>query len=214
MKYKQELYARQLYRDLKAQFYGDQNIVSKLTGLRNKNSNIQLSIEGGGVHWKCMVVHGQMQCHIHCFDYDFVRSEIRGAEYYTYFKLNDDVIAAGRTQSKQQTIDAVTHWCNNEPLTFLYQHFEFIDREKRSLISVQADIIGFYAELSTVNQNEIVEEDFYSYHLLFKHKERSCTIHSAGYKSTLVFKFLWDDTQIFETSTRDIARVGLLIKQI
>jgi hypothetical protein len=216
MKYKQEQYARELYSDLKARFHGDQNTLSKLAGLfkmSNANSSIKVSIEGKGVHWKCMVVHGNTQCHINCFNYDFTGSEIKGPEYYTYFKIENAVVATGRTEDKQNTIDAVAHWMNNEPLEFLYEHFEFVDREKRALINIKADIISFYPELLHADKIEVIDDHFYSYHLQIEKDARSCSIYVNGYTGESVYKFKWDGSFIFETLIPDTARMGLLIKQ-
>lgn len=216
MKYIQEEIARDLYGDLKARFLGDQNTLSKLAGLFKKSnvgSGIKVSIEGKGVHWTCMVAQGNSQCQIHCFNYDYKKPEKKGPEYYTYFKKDNVVVATGRTQDKQQTINAVTHWCNKEPLEFLYEHFEFVDREKRALINIKADIISFYPELLNAEKIEIIDDHFYSYHLQVESKERSCRIYVNGYTGESVYKFKWDGTFIFETLIPDTARMGLLIKQ-
>ena len=149
MRYQEETYARQLYGELNDRFYGDQNTLSKVAAFFKKGhaSGIKVSIKGAGVHWKCIVAKGDRECHIHCFHYDVVKSEIKGAEYYTYYKLDDGVMATGRTQEKQDTIDAAAHWCNNESLYFLYERFEFIDRECRALERIQADVLTFYPEI-------------------------------------------------------------------
>lgn len=216
MKYKEETYARKLYAELQAKFNKKQNVLSKISGLfkkGNSNSSINVSIEGAGVHWKCIVTLGGSQCDINCFNYDFAGSKIKGPEYYTYFKLNDVVMATGRTQDKQKTIEAVAYWCNNKSLEFLYEQFEFIDREWRALERMQAEFVEFYPELTNASRNDIIEGHFYTYHLLFSHNARSCEVYCAGYKSEPVYKFKWDDTLIFKTSVHDIARMGLLIKQ-
>lgn len=216
MKYIQKEIARELFNDLKIRFNGDQNTLSKLAGLfkmSNAGSGIKVSIEGKGVHWKCIVGQGNTQCQIHCFNYDYKEPERKGPEYYTYFKKDDVVVATGRTPDKQQTINAVAHWCNNEPLEFIYKHFEFVDREKRALTNIKADIISFYPELLNAGKIEVIDDHFYSYHLQIELKERSCSIYVSGYTSEPVFKFKWDDTFIFETLIPDPARMGLLVKQ-
>ena len=216
MKYIQEDIARKLYSDLKTQFNGDQNPFLKLSGLFKKNnagSGIKVKIDGRGVHWKCLVELGNTQCQIHCFHYDNDLAKINGPEYFTYFKTADVVVATGKTQDKQQTIDAVAHWINNEPLEFLYEHFEFVDREKRALENIKADIISFYPELLTADKIEIIDDHFHFYHLQVELKERCCSIYVNGYTAAPVFKFKWDGTFIFETVIPDTARMGLLIKQ-
>jgi hypothetical protein len=216
MKYIQEEIARVLYGELKTRFQGDQNTLSKLAGLfkmSNAGSGMKVSIEGRGVHWKCIVERGNTQCQIHCFNYDYKKPERKGPEYYTYFKQEDVVVATGRTQEKQQTINAVAHWINNEPFEFLYKHFEFVDREKRALLNIKADIISFYPEVLNAEKIEVIDDHFYSYHLQVEHKERSCSIYVNGYTGESVYKFRWDGTFIFETLIPDTARMGLLVKQ-
>ena len=215
MKYIQEDIARDLYNDLKARFNADENPFAKLVGLfkkRNAGSSIKVKIEGRGVHWKCLVQRGNIICDISCFHYDYIKPERKGPEYYIYFKTDDMVVATGRTQNKQQTIDAIANWCNNETLEFLYEHFEFVDREKRALKNIKADIVSFYPELLTAEKIEVVDDYFYTYHLQVERNDRSCSIYTSGYTGESVYKFKWDGTFIFETVIRDTARIGLLVK--
>jgi hypothetical protein len=216
MKYLQEEIARELYRDLKTRFHGDQNPFLKLAGLFKKNnarSSIKVKIEGRGIHWKCLVESGNTQCQIHCFHYNNVQAKINGPEYYTYFKTADVVVATGRIRDKEKTIDAVAHWCNNETPELLYEHFEFVDREKRVLKNIKDDIISFYPELLNAEKIEVIADHFYSYHLHIALTERSCSVYVNGYTGESVYKFKWDGNFIFETLIPDTARMGLLIKQ-
>lgn len=216
MKYIQEEIARELYSDLKTRFNGDQNPFLKLAGLFKKNnagSGIKVKIEGRGVHWKCLVESGNTQCLIHCFHYENVQAKMDGPEYYTWFKTADAVVATGRAQDKKETIDAVAYWINNEPLELLYEHFGFIDREKRALTIIKADIISFYPELLNADKIDIIDDHFNYYHLQVELNERSCSVYVNGYTGESVYKFKWDGTFIFETLIPDTARMGLLIKQ-
>ena len=42
----------------------------------------------------------------------------------------------------------------------LYKHFEFVDREKRALINIKADIISFYPELLNAEKIEVIDDHF------------------------------------------------------
>lgn len=135
MKYAEEDLARDLYNDLNQHF-------------TNRDPSILCSIEGGGVHWQCMVKHDLHICVIACFD------EIERAEYSITFQRNLEKMAEGRTHSKLKTINAVEVWIQRGEISLLYQQFSFVDRVKRDMIKIGKDLIAFSPQLSSLAKLE------------------------------------------------------------
>jgi hypothetical protein len=214
MTWKEELYAKQLHQELLHTFYGGKNIVAaKIAALFNRKNAVKVTVKGAGVHWHCRVAYGERYCDIHCFDVNQTNVEYTGPEYLITFVANDSKTAEGRTFNKKQTIEAVQYWLRNAPPDEMYSRFSFIDEEKRTLQRIRAEIIALYPELATIKQSEVVEEDFGSYTLWFKHINRSCNIDYHGYGPYPRFVFEWDDSRMFETSGADIGRLGYLVKK-
>lgn len=214
--YREEIIAKELYQQLLDKLQVRQNAVSKIAGWfkKDKPNAITVSIEGAGVHWKCIVTRGTRKCVIHCFSYGTdAQSKKGGPDYFTYFYSTNPHVPTGRTIDKEKTIEAVKSWCENATVESLYAQFEFIDFEKRVLERIKGELFNFYPELLQATQKEIIGEDFNSYCLWFKHNERACRIYYYAHKAMSGFHFEWDDTTVFEPFSNDIARMGSLIKQ-
>jgi hypothetical protein len=213
MRYKQEIYARQLYQDLKYKFHGKQNVISKfLPFFRNiPNSDIEISIKGAGVNWECLVSKGKNYCHISCFDIDLKNVQYKGPEYYTSFGKNNTDVAKGRTFDKEKTIESVIIWLENGSAEALYARFDFVDQKKRALEKIKADVIKLNPKIIEATQKEVVKEWLSTYSLLFKEKNRSCRVYYYGYESNPRVQFNWDDCLILQASDLDIVRGGSLI---
>lgn len=215
IKYKEEIYARRLYLDLKRKFSGEKTLIAKiLKFIRRDSSNLEtvISIDGAGVHWHCLVSKGNRRCCINCFDINFTDLYYRGPEYYTSFEINRQVKARGRTFDKNATIKAVEEWLENATLNNLYSHFPFIDEKKRKLENIRTEIITANPLLSA-NSPKVVEEQFSSYSLWFKNENRGCRIYYYGYEQNPRYIFYWDDCVIFETSDLDKDKLGLLVNR-
>lgn len=211
---KEEIYARQFYQELKNEFWGKKNHISKFLGLTTNEQQLAIAItlKEAGTHSQCTIAKESRQCSINCFDIDRNDLKYNGPEFYTTFIEDGKHIATGRTFDKNKTMDAIANWIQKKELEELYCKFSFIDQEKRQLEKIRADINVSYAQLQTVSQNEVVEENFSSYSLWFKHDKRSCRIYYYGYEPNPRYLFNWDDCLIFETSGSDIKKLGSLIQ--
>lgn len=212
MTQKEEIYARQFYQELKDEFWGKQNPISKFLGLKPK-SDIGITLKEAGTQSECTITSQSRQCSIHCFDIDRRDLKYKGPEFYTTFIVDGKSIANGRTFDKYETMDTIRHWIQNKTIEELYSKFDFINQNKRQLEKLRADINASNTQLLTISQNEVVEENFSSYSLWFKHDNRSCRIYYYGYEPNPRYIFNWDDCLIFETSSSDIKQISSLVKK-
>ncbi len=215
MTQKEEIYARQFYQELKNEFWGKQNPISKFLGLTTSKpkSDISITLEEAGTQSNCTIKKESRQCSIHCFDIDRNDLQYKGPEFYTTFIIDEKSIANGRTFNRQRTMDAIKNWLQNKSLEELYSKFEFVDEKKRQLEKLRADINESNPHLLTISENAVVFENFSSHSLWFKNDNRSCEIYCYGYEPNPRYNFKWDDCLIFETSNSDIKRLGTLINK-
>jgi len=212
---REEIYARQFYQDLKNEFWGKQNTISKFLGLKTNKpkSEITITLKEAGTQSKCNITKDARQCSIHCFAYDRNDLKSKGPEFYTTFIENGKAIANGRVFDKQGTMNAIKNWLQNKPLEELYSKFKFIDEYKRRLEELRTEINESNPQLLTISENAVSEEYFSSYCIWFKADIRSCRIDYYGYGPNPRYIFKWDDCTIFETSNVDIKRLGSLINK-
>lgn len=215
VKYKEEIYATTLYKDLKNKFKTQQAFIFKFLNLTTDTSkpSFEISVKKEGVHCQCAIATGQRKCTIACFHFDNTVLDYKGPEYCTSFEENGKPIAAGRTFSKQLTLNSIENWLENKTLEELYLSYSFIDEGKRKLQLLQKNINDANAKLTFISVNEVKEEYFSSYSLWFRHDNKSCKIYYYGYEENPRYVFNWDDCRIFETSSSDVQKMGSLIKK-
>jgi len=216
MIYKEEIYAKQLFNILQNKFYGRQNVITKILRLKKNNdskSDIKISIEGAGVHWHCKVSNGMRQSNIYCLDIDFTNLEYKGPEYSTSFETNGHIETRGRTFDMNKTIEAVTIWLEGKTVEQLYSKFSFIDEKKRQLEGIKRDIIKSNPTILDCSVKDVIENIFSSHSLWVKKESRSCRVYYYGYELNPRYLFNWDDSLIFETSSSETDRMGLLVKR-
>lgn len=213
MTQKEEIYARQFYQELKNEFWGRQNPISKFLGLKanETKSDIAITLKEAGTQSVCNITKETRQCSIHCFSNDWNDLKYIGPEFYTTYIENEKPIANGRTFDKLRTMDAIKNWLQNKTLDELYAKFEFIDEKKRQLETLRAAINKLSPQLATISQNAVAEESFSSYSLWFSNDNRSCRIYYYGYEPNPRYIFKWDDCIIFETSSSYIKKLCTLI---
>jgi len=200
---------------LKIEFWGKRNPISKFLGLKSNEpkSDVAIMLKEAGTQSDCTITQDARQCSIHCFDTDYLNSKHRSPEFHTTYIENGKSIANGRTFDMRETMEAIKNWLQNRTIEELYARFSFIDKEKRELENLRAEINAANAQLRAISRNEVAIEGVASYHLWFKNDSRSCRIYYYGYESRPRYIFYWDDCMIFETSSSDTGRLGLLIRK-
>src|SRR5215510_10055719 len=111
MEYSEETYARDLHYKLEWRF-------------APVAAQTEITLSGTGVHWRCLVKRGERSCLVHCFD------DRSGPEFLTLFKQEEKEIAAGRTPSSVEAVEAIWQWLDVMPLDGLYSNFRFVDWQK------------------------------------------------------------------------------------
>jgi hypothetical protein len=192
MRFIEESYGRELYGELKKVF---SDAVPEAT----------VALEGAGVHWNCTVKHGDRQCTIHCFD-------VKGPEYLTSFNHQKETSAMGRTASKADTMAAARIWIEGGELTELHRQFQFVDKQKRSLSSIEATALSICPELG-VTTRELKHQICDLYELWFRETCRSCRISYYGKNLNPDAVFHWDGCQLFTVQTGDSNHLAQLLKR-
>ena len=194
MKFPEESHARDLHREL-----------VKVFGSASPKTAVALA--GAGVHWNCTVTHGDRLCLIHCFD-------LKGAgpEYLVSFEHEKETCAMGRTSSRADTIAAAQTWIGGCEVSQLQERFAFVDRQKRSLKAIVADVIGLCPELQHIT-HELKHTICDLYDLCFRARDRSCRIHYWGKNTHADAIFNWDECRIFSVRTGDVDQLALLLKR-
>lgn len=212
---KAEIYARQFYQELKSEFWGKQNFISKFLGTKSNEpkSEITITLNEAGTQSNCTIIKESRLCSVNCFDIDWMNLSHKGPEFYTTYIEKGKSIANGRTFNKLETIESIRNWLQNETLEELYSKFSFIDAKKRQLEKLRTDINNSNPNLSTISKNTVAIESFSSYSLWFKDDNRSCRIYYYGYEPNPRYIFKWDDCAILETSGSDIERLGTLVNK-
>jgi hypothetical protein len=95
---------------------------SLLDRFESSAPDIALSIEGAGVHWKCLVKRGDSVCSIHCFDQQGT------PEYYTEFECEGTTLARSRSRSKHDTMAPVAEWMDGSDLQRLHDRHPIVDQ--------------------------------------------------------------------------------------
>lgn len=210
MTQKEEIYARQFFQELKSEFWGKENLISKL--LETK-SEIIITLKEAGTQSNCTIKKGVRQCSIHCFDIDGMNLNHKGPEFYTTYIENVENIANGRTFDKLETIESIRNWLQNITLEELYSNYTFINQKKRQLEKLRADINESNPLLKNISKSMVTVDNFSSYSLWFIDDNRSCRMYYYGYEPNPRSIFKWDDCTIFETSDLDLKRLGALINK-
>jgi hypothetical protein len=171
--------------------------------LRNSVPQCAVSLTGVGVHWNVNVANqSSRQCSIDCFD-------VRGAQYYIKLITDGSDSAVGRTFVLSETIDVVRQWFANAALDALYSRFDFLDKEKRILLSMELNAIQRFQELRECSHELGGSGD--SYALSFSHVDRDCEIHC--YKSEVRLEFYWGACHLFMVRCSEISDPLLLLKR-
>jgi hypothetical protein len=162
-------------------------------------------VEGGGVHWKCLVEGNSSICSIHCFDYQGT------PEYYAEFSRQSVCQARSRSRSKQETMAAVAEWMDGSDLRSIYEHHPIVDQRKRALLRIQDELMSMQTEGAKVEYalNQWMTSDSYKLHL--HAHQRSCLVSYWGDNKQPDAEFSWDDCPLFKFRIDDVPFLGLAV---
>lgn len=178
---------------------------------KEKNELVNISKEGAGVHWNCILKLNNRLCKIHCFE-DRDQDNIK-PEYLTSFEELGENKAYGRTYDLSKTIYSCEYWVKNESLKFLYNKFEFIDWMKRRIISIENKLLEFEPQLSqTIRELDSPwGSGLYDYEMKFN--ARSCELVGYGVNKPVTFSLKWDDCKLFDVRQNDLELMANVLKK-
>ena len=161
----------------------------------------EISIEGTGAHWHCLVTLNERECRIDCMG---------SSGYAVSFNSHNATEANGRTKSENQVVSATTAWLRNGNLQEMYRLFEFVDYQKRSLSKVMEIFKKQYPEcVQEININ--LNQNFAgNFHLELVTKDRFCKVYLWGEDITPTYEFYWDDCKLFSFIQKDIESLLLM----
>ncbi|OJJ22494.1 hypothetical protein BKI52_07385 [marine bacterium AO1-C] len=184
MTYEEEKIARDFYAKLQEMF-------------ETFDGNVQITIQGAGVHWNCEVIYGQRTCNIYCSK-DLPVSKQKPL-YMIYFLENTKEIAFGRINDRAVALQSVQSWIGKASIEVMYDNFEFVDLDKRNIIKIQQQILDFVPQLAQHANLELIHEhsDFFELHI--HNGNRSCELTGFGINSPIAFTFKVEKTALFES---------------
>ncbi len=195
MKYPEEGHARALLAKLER----------KLRGISNPPAEI--SISGGGVHWRCEASRGDSSCRTSCFD-------IRGVpQLLVSFDRSGSTQAWGRTSTEREAVAAIADWLNECSVPELHHGHAFVDRSKRALAVIAAKSVALHPALLRSAPPVIKPGGSDINYLWFRSATRSCELSFWGDKPHPDAKFHWDECKLFEFPVSDISRLGAVLKR-
>lgn len=170
------------------------------------NGQVRIDLSGGGVQWRCSAERGSRACWIGCFD-------ASGPEFLTSFEEGTKKAANGRTSSDTETIEAVWHWLDQDPLPVMYDRFRFIDWEKRKLMSIRECMMKHFPHPGNAIQSELTVSGSGVSHLWYRNHVRSAHISLAPRREAPEAVFLWDECEMFRFNAADCTALGAVLSR-
>jgi hypothetical protein len=173
--------------------------------LKRSATDTELSLTGFGVHWNCTAKRGERSCSVACF-------ESQGPEFLVSFEDDARTDATGRTASRAQVVAAVGDWLDGAGIGDLHTRFAFVDRRKRALTRIAAEVVEFHPQLGQSVSSEIrpIIGDLFA--LWLKASDRSCRIDYYGKNQVPDAAFHWDECELLRIRTNDTARLAGMLK--
>lgn len=166
-----------------------------------------ISVEGRGVHWDCGARKDVRSCSIGCF-------ATRGKPgYFLSFEHDTQGQAWGRTFEAEEVLSAVGSWLQGQELELLYDQFEFIDRQKRSLAAMRKQMLEYCPELAQCATQDLHQIICDLYELWFRAKDRSCRLSYYGENVHPNAIFHWDECNLFVVQTDQFGQLALVLKR-
>ncbi len=191
-----ESYARELHGELLAKF--------------RSRKDIELAIEGGGVHWNCTARKENNFCKVHCFELPL--QEV--PEYLIYFERSSNRFAAGRAASIADTVNAVASWLTDATVSELYEKFDFVDKNKRKFFALEATMLKVAPELDEHAKHGLVQWANSDIHYL-RFDTDSRSVHFSFWAKNEIpdCHFDWDGCNLLKTQVDDGMELGLAAKR-
>jgi hypothetical protein len=130
------------------------------------------------------------------------------------FKLEGEEIAAGRTPNQVQAVEAVWDWLDDLPLAALYEHFDFVDWQKRLLLRIRDAVVSNFPSLDAAARIELTNRPGSALsHLWFLSEGRSAHLYFHGEDPFPIARFHWDQCELFAFSAADYQTVASVLNR-
>jgi hypothetical protein len=192
MEHREEKYARDLYDKLERRF-------------APVSSQTEITLSGRGVQWRCLAKRGRRSALVHCFD------TRNGPDLLTLLKEEEKELAAGRTPSPIEAVDAIWHWLDFMPLDGLYANFKFIDWQKRELARIRDFVMKDFPDVGITAPSELTYWGSAIHHLWFRTETRSSHLHFYGKGEFPQAVFHWDQCELFCFKADDPPVLGAVL---
>ena len=193
MERNEQKYAQALFDGLSSRFAGPED-------------RAHVGITGGGVQWRCFAQRGGRSCWTGCFD-------AGGPEFLTFFEEDSRKVATARTSSQADTIEAIRQWLDEAPVPALYEHFRFVDVEKRKLLLMRECMLKNFPDLCSGTRHEVTVNGTGGSHLWFRTDTRAAHIHLAPQHDCPEASFFWDGCELFHFDTADCTGLGAVLSR-
>ncbi len=193
MERNEQKHAQALYEDLATRF-------------ASLNGQVRIEMTGGGVQWRCSAERGPRACWIGCF-------EASGPEFMTSFEEGNRKVAVGRSSSGGETADAVWHWLDAAPLPQMYEHFGFVDREKRKLQSISECMARNFPNLGSGVNSELTVTGSGVSHLWYRTDTRAAHVQYVLQAEAPEAIFYWDESEMFRFRAADCTALGAILSR-
>jgi hypothetical protein len=130
----------------------------------------------------------------------------------TLFKKEEKEIAAGRTSSCTEIVEAIWHWLDGESLSSMYERFEFVDKQKREFVSIRDSALQQCPGLNATAPGELKYRGSGLYSLWFRTPSRSAHIFYYFDKKFPDARFHWDQSELFCFKAEDNSQLAAVLK--
>lgn len=210
----EEEYARTLFQALEKRFVKPSGNEQPTLEGTSDDQEVRLTIEGGGIHWGCILTSHHRHAKISCAEIG--RTDIKQPQYkglmYDVTLYEEEYAMRGRAFEQELAFRSIEDWLSGGSKEEVYSGYSFIDARKKKLIEVLDAIHTHCPTLREAVDEATVKEIRFQDHILVELNDRSCEAFFYGYEEHPRFSFMWDQTEIFEQSTGDNATISKLIQ--
>jgi hypothetical protein len=151
--------------------------------------------------WHCIASRGDRSGSVHC----------SGRVYYVTLHRGGRTVAEARTRSKGDVIGSVAAWLEGPGIEDLYERFPFVDREKRALKAIRAEVVRCRPELGRLAPARVGAVSWGPVCIWYVADDRSCRIGFDADDEVADTAFHWDECPLLRVRTGDTTRLAAML---
>jgi hypothetical protein len=169
--------------------------------LASTQPDARVGIEKIVARWHCIANRGDRSGSVHCF----------GRVYYVTLRRAGRIVAEARTPSKADVIGSVAAWLEGPGIEDLYEQFPFVDREKRGLKAILAEVVRCRPELGRLAPARVGAASWDPACIWYVADDRSCQIGFRADDEVSDTTFRWDECPLLRVRIGDTARLAAML---